>query len=111
VDQALDALLCEWSLVHELPRMRCLTLAALKAFNSSSNSEILKASTRPYMGVHYHLPRSLEDRGRSEPLPVLDIEGAVHLRDFAEALHYKRWLVFAHGSTICCMRRKSRLRR
>ena len=62
---------------------------SLKMLNSSSKSEFIDAAAACRMYVHHHLPGGLEDGFRSKPLPVLDIEGPVHLGNAPVSFHHE----------------------
>jgi hypothetical protein len=64
-----------------------LTPLALKSLNSSSKSEFIGLAGAARMGVDHHQPCRFEDRFRAQTLPIGNVEGAIHLREAAVALH------------------------
>src|ERR1022692_3807381 len=60
------------------PTMRNLTPFSLKMLNSSSKSEFIASGGAAPLCIDRHLPGRVEDRLRTQALPVLDVERAVH---------------------------------
>ena len=69
--------------------MRYLTLFSLKMLKSSSKSEFIALAGATPMRIDRHLPRGLEDRIRTQALPVLYVERPVHFGNPAVSLHHE----------------------
>ncbi len=57
--------------------------------NSSSKSECIHTAWPLRMGIHHHLPGSLENGRRTEALPVLNVELPVELAQSSVPLHHE----------------------
>jgi hypothetical protein len=69
--------------------MRYLKLFSLKMLNSSSKSEFIASAGAAPMCIDRHLPRRLEDRLRTQALPVLDVERTVHPGNSPVPFHHE----------------------
>src|SRR5450759_2432812 len=69
--------------------MRYLTPVSLKMPNSSSKSEFIASAGAAPMCIDRHLPRRVEDRLRTQALPVLDVERAVHPGNAPVPFHHE----------------------
>src|SRR5664279_498939 len=69
--------------------MRYLTPFSLKMLNSSSKSQFIASAGAATMCIDRHLPRRVEDGLRTQALPVLDVERAVHPGNSSVPFHHE----------------------
>ena len=71
------------------PKMRYLTPFSLKMLSSSSKPEFIASAGAAPMCIDRHVPRRVEDRLRTQALPVLNVERLVHRGNSPVPFHHE----------------------
>jgi len=71
---------------------------SLKRLNSSAKSEFIRTLGISGVNIDNHLPGGFEDGLWSQTLPILEVEGPIHFREPAVALHRKSLWLASHNS-------------